>query len=218
MDRANLSQYYAQNVGLVHQVARRGHQRLLALGAPLEYDDVFQELSAIFVRSYELFDPEQGRFSTYFMNAAYHTVNKIADKVITERVENRTHSIQEMDARSANSEGGASFAETIASSAPTPEEEAHRMECLLALESRLSPVALMIVSWLIDPPDFVEREFQAQQAHAELGRSRGLAVRSRREPCLSFVCDMLIRIAQIPKGTVRDARAEVQRIVENPDV
>lgn len=209
MDRSNLASYYAENVGLVKQVAWKGYQRLIAIGATMEFDDLVQELSVTFVRAYDKFDESNGaKFSTYFVHAAYNDLNKLAKRIEAERVDLGMRSIEEIDALVG--EGG-SLAERVASEAMTPEEIVERDSAIREIESRLTPVAALVMHWIIDPPDFLERELQAQQAHADYARSRGIAKRNRISPA-RFVCDFLGRVTDIPAEQLQGAYRQIRNL------
>lgn len=207
MDRDNLSAFYAENIGLVRQVAWKGYQRLVAIGAVLEFEDLVQELSITFMRAYDKFDEANGaKFSTYFMHAAYNDLNKIARRHEIERVDMGVRSMEEIDDLAG--EGG-SIAERIASDAMTPEEIVERDSAMREIEANLTPVAALVVRWIIDPPDFLERELQAHQAHADYARSRGVAKRNRISPA-RFVCDFLGRVTDIPADQLKGAYRQIR--------
>lgn len=211
MDRQNLDRYYADNVGLIHTVAQKGFGRLRAIGAATDYEDLFQELSETFVKAYDRFDESLGnKFSTYFMQAAYHEVNRIAKRFEVERIEFGVKSFEEM---SAGLDGG-SVEEMIPDSAMTPEQELIGRDTVRDMLERLSPLASMIAEMAINPPDFMENEFAAAQAHAEYSRSLGVEKRARGSLNVAFVCSVLEKTTDLPHGTIKSARNEVLAFAE----
>lgn len=213
MDRKNLDRFYADNTGLIHTVARKGYARLQAIGAATDYEDVFQELSLVFMRAYELFDESAGiQFSSYFMRAAYNELNKIAKPFEIERVELGFRSVEEMNSWSEDGEQG--IEERIACERGTPEEELAAAGFAKEMLEQLSPLASALVRMTIDPPEFMEREFYALQAHAEHARSIGIERRARNSLNLSFVCQVLEKTTDLSVATLRAARNEVTRFAE----
>ena len=208
MDRATFPQFYADNVGLIHKVASNGFRRLQAMGASLEYQDLFQDLTVVFIHSFDAFDPALGnKFSTYYVPAAYNRVNRLAEKVRVERIEGGTVSIEEM---SDHSEDQLPFEERIASNAATPEQHAEISSMARDMARHLSPLAQQILDLAIDPPEFMEHEFVAQQAHAEFARSLGKARRNRQQELgLGFVCSVLQKTTALPATAIQKARQEI---------
>lgn len=207
MDRNNLAVFYAENVGLVKQVAWKGYQRLAAIGAVIEFEDLVQELSLVFVDAYDKFDESNGaKFSTYFTVSAFNELNKLARKHEAERVELGMRSIEEMDSMAGE---GNSLSERIASDALTPEEIAERESAIREVTGRLTPVAALVVEWVANPPDFLMRELCAHQAHADYARSQGVARRNRHSPA-RFVRDMLERVTDIPRDQIRQAYRQIR--------
>lgn len=212
MDRSNLERFYAENVGLIHTVARKGYGRLQAIGSSMDYEDLVQELAEVFIRAYDLFDEERGnRFSTYFMTAAYNRINRIAAGQEVERVENGVRSMEEMNERMGE---GSNVEEMIASSDATPEQIVEAVSTAMSLLNGLSPLAAKIAEMAINPPEFIEREFVAAQANAEISRNKGIEKRASKSLNVSFVCLVLERATDLPVVTIREARKEILAAAE----
>jgi hypothetical protein len=234
MNRSNLDRYFADNIGLVHEVARRCQSRLIAIGAPYEYNDLVQELSEVFIHAYDLFDESKGlTFSTYFMTSAMNRINGMAENVELERIgvkttrykdkssgkwkkrQERVHagssSIEELSSN--NSEGDISILDTIDSGFSTPEEIAIAESLEAVMMSKLSPLAAMVVKMTIDPPEFIEREIEAAQAHAEYSRANGIERRSRSNITASYVCSVLEKINCLESADVYAIKSEIKSIV-----
>jgi len=209
MNKPDISRYYADNIGLVHTVARKGYGRMQAIGAAIDYDDLVQDMSVVFIKAYELWDGDKGKFSTYFMYSAFNEINKVAKKFEIERVELRIKSVEEM---TSSSDDQMDVSETIACGSDTP-EQALEFKMMVAEALRgLSPVAHKMVEWLIDPPDELEREREARICHASLARDMGKNKRAKFSE-IGLVCDVLL-MAGVCEVEVRNARRELEAAVK----
>jgi len=91
----NKAEFYKANVGLVHTVSRKGYTRLVKARVTIDYEDVFQEMSMVFLKACDGFDESRGfKFSTYFFMAAYNRLNNWAQALIDDRM--RYTSVDEM--------------------------------------------------------------------------------------------------------------------------
>lgn len=216
MDRKDLDRFYADNTGLIHTVARKGYGRLQAIGAAIEYEDVVQELTEVFIKSFDKFDDERGcRFSSYFVPAAYRKLNRIAEDYEAERVELGIRSVEEMNGWKNDSfSDDGSIEETISGASFPIEDQIGAGRLASEIVGKLSPVASMIAQMAIDPPDFMEREFSAAQAYAEYARSVGVERRARGSLNVSFVCSVLEKVSDIPVLTLRAAKKELTKVVK----
>lgn len=208
MQRSELNNYYAENVGLIHMVAKKGWGRLQAIGASYPYDDLFQEMSVVFIKAFDGFDDNCGnKFSTYFMSSAYHKINKIVADIAIERIDMKTRSVQEM---SSWSEDGLDEAELVPCTAPTPAERCELTDSFKVMMGGLSPLALKIVTLAIDPPDFIEYEFAAAGTHAKLARDSGVERRFTTALNVNFICSMLEKLSLVTPTALRKAKQEIQ--------
>lgn len=214
MNRSELDKYYAENVGLVHAVARKGHARLLSIGAAMPYEDVAQEMSIVFIKAFDGYSPELGnKFSSYFTRAAYNHLNEIVKGYSDERVKYGVRSVEEMSEHIKSNEGiDVDVGGYIVCNRNTPERDAMQNEAFAAVFSGLSPIAAQIVSWLIDPPELVEEELSARIAHAEFARSHGVPKRASDSLSLGFVCDVLLKTG-VSNQAIRQARRELEKAV-----
>jgi RNA polymerase sigma factor (sigma-70 family) len=212
MDRNELNKYYTTHVGLVHYAARKGYGRLVAMGAPVDYDDLVQELSVVFVKAFDGFSEECGyKFSSYYTRAAYNQINKIAEKVKEERVDNGVRSVEEMAHRYSSATGtDIDDFDILTCSRQTPESELSTSQSLSRMLSNLSPLASLIARWLIDPPKELEREFEACVAHVGLTRQAGQQKRARQTIDMSFICNFLVLLG-VSEASVSKARFELKK-------
>jgi RNA polymerase sigma factor (sigma-70 family) len=207
MNPANFEAFHAANKGLIHEIARRAYRRLVAIGAGIEFDDLVQDLTIIFMRAYGSFDEARGvKFSTYFARCALNRANFIAKKFEIERIELGIRSVEELDGMG---DDGSSIVERIASDDLTPEQTAEWNEIVDRMDEQLSPLAHLILRWMVEPPDFLEREQCAQCAHAEYARSRGVEKRAMRTPTVTFVARVLRQVWGIPAAQMRAALQQI---------
>jgi DNA-directed RNA polymerase specialized sigma24 family protein len=211
MNPQGLDRYYADNIGLIHTVAGKGYRRLMGIGACIDYDDLVQELSLVFVKAYAKFDEGRGKFSTYFTSSAYNELNEIAAKFEKERIEMRVASIEEMDRWENTELGVLSVEEKIACLDATPEARCETMSSLAQMFEGLTPLAEFILEAVINPPDYMEAEFRAASAHAEFARNSGIAKRNRRAMIISvnFVCDVLLKTKDFLPSQLTSAKEEL---------
>lgn len=216
MERAQLGEFYAKNVGLIKTVTRKGAARAAALGCQLTDSDIEQEMTEVFIRAFDSYDPTQFRFSTYFMRSAFNRLNYLLAKIGKERVENLTFSVEEMTswAKDADEDEPTMTVEDVTSVGP---EEAAQIKSVMRLWSKqLSPLAQLMVSWTLEPPEFVEREFLAQLKHAEYAKSVGIACRSRLVIDAPYVANVMKKVlGRKHESLVIAALHEVKQIAKD---
>ncbi|UUZ75404.1 hypothetical protein LP414_27190 [Polaromonas sp. P1(28)-13] len=74
----------------------------------------------------------------------------------------------------ASDEEGDPFVETLASDTLTPEEALEFKQSWIAATANLSPLALLIVEWLRDPPPELVAELSKKLAHADKCETAGV--------------------------------------------
>lgn len=243
MDRKDLGRFYADNVGLIHVVARKGYGRLQGIGASVDYDDLFQDLSETFIKSFDGFDDDAGKFSTYFITAARNKVNQIAEgyeldrmgvkttryksseidtdtgkskwKTRKEKIHAGAISVEEMAAHRNEDDDGASVIESIDSGMASPEQIVEAQQELDYMLGRLSPLAATMVELTINPPAFIEHELVANEAHAEFARSNGIPRRNTASISVGFIADVLEKTTDLPTQTIRAAKREILEIAKD---
>lgn len=211
-NRSDLDHFYADNIGLIHTVARKGYGRFQAIGANIGYDDLVQELSVTFIKAYDGFDPTQGKFSTYFMFSAYAKINKMAKGFSMERCELGIRSFSELDETIGIE--NANIESVLPGDNLTPEQIVENRSGLEAIANTLSPLALLIAEWVLTPPDFVLYELEAHRAHVEYARGLGFERRNKATLSIGFVCDMIKRLKQVSGKQLREARIELQKAIK----
>lgn len=84
-NRAYSTEFSAHR-GLISRIAYKGYVRLQQAGVSVELDDVFQEMSLIYVKAAERYDATKGfTFGAYLGQALWHDFNKYAEKLIIDR-------------------------------------------------------------------------------------------------------------------------------------
>lgn len=240
MDRSKLDRFYADNIGLIHTVARKSYGRLMGIGAAVDYDDLVQELSEVFVKAFDGFEEGAGKFSTYFTVAATNKINQIAEgyeldragvkttrylsdeidagtgkrkwKARREQIHSGAVSVEEMSSWSEDGEG--SILETIDSGSATPEEILQAQQELGAMLGRLSPLAATMCEMILNPPEFMEREFIAVTAHAEYARSQNIERRGRNSLNVAFVAGVLEKTTDLSVAAIRAAKREIMDLAK----
>ena len=209
MEQKNVGKFYADNVNLVHTVARKGYNRFVAIGASIAYEDVVQDMSMVFIKSFERYNSETGKFSSYFYAAAYNELNKIGKIFEEERIKRGVKSVEEMQSFVDDDDG---YFELVSERA-TPYEEIETASTFADFERRLSPIAKLIVSWMMNPPQEVEAEYQALSSHVAMcreGNNCGLGGRRCQGFGIGFVCDLL-QLSGIGASAIKKARREIEK-------
>lgn len=204
-----IAAFYEENSGLIHAVARHGYTRLVALNANLDYEDLVQDLTEIFIKSYALHDPIKSKFSTYFTNAAYNRLNAIARRA------EQTCRPQTISSTQLSVEFGEyDFFESLDDERASPEHEVLAQESFKSAIAKLSPFAKLLVEYTLTPPEFIVKEFKAQIAYAEMSRSRGIDIRGKHSLDLFFVVSFFKRfgVAVADKYEVRCLDKAVKEI------
>lgn len=199
--------FYKANVGLVHSVSRKGFARLTAAKVGIDYEDVFQEMSMVFLKAYQGFDESRGfKFSTYFYMAAYNRLNAWAADMIDERVKHGVVSIDELNETSGED---LSLSETLLVDDTTPEDYVRAMQLLTHIKNKLSPLAGLILQWSIEPPPEVVQQIQAAQMNADYGRSRGLNSRCMAKPSVRYIAGFIRMISDVSAYEAERALKEI---------
>lgn len=216
VDRAQFPEFYKKNAGLIHLVTKKVTARAMALGSgTIDYDEMEQEMTEVFLRAYDGYDPEKFKFSTYFMRAAFNRANYLLHKVQVERVVNRTKSVEEMGARMGgdDDEDLSMTVEDVTSMGP--EDHAQLQSLMRSWHAKLSCVGQMILTLTLEPPEWLIHEFMAQKEFAEISRAQGITRRGRQDLNASFVVHVL-KVAN-PDNTapLETALDEVRKIARN---
>lgn len=140
------------------------------------YEDVFQEFSEQFVKAFQKFEPDRGlKFSTMYVNYCTNRMRRLNNYSKRDKRSGITHNFSEF---SANDESF-SFEQTIMSDYLIPEEKLEAFQEFNFNIGKASPAAQLVLSWLIDTPDFIEVEAKQFFGREEVDLSlRTIAVRT----------------------------------------
>jgi RNA polymerase sigma factor (sigma-70 family) len=206
-----LADFYKANMGLVHDVSRRGFSRLAAAKVTIDYEDVFQEMSVVFIKAFEGFDESRGfKFSTYYFMCAYNRLNKWAQDMIEERLKHGVVSIDELNAGSEDGDANlSSILEEFADPSNDPESSYRVRELLEYMGKTLSPLAGLIMEWSVTPPEEILTEVRKAQSYADYGRSRGYNTRCMVRVTPRYVATFIRMISEISQLEVNRALKEI---------
>lgn len=205
----NAETYYKDNVKLVHKFARKVFARAKTIGAPMEYEDVFQEASLVFLKCFQSFDPNAGfAFSSYFSRAFYFEVNKILADYETEIIKSGTRSIEEYEGDSEQ----AWLLEVIPSNEPTPEELLELSETSRILVEKVSGNLALVIELLVNPHQWMVDELLHLRRHVEYARSQGIEKRAKPEITIDHVCRCLTMIGMFDCSDVSNVKREVRKL------
>ncbi|MDT4829606.1 hypothetical protein FQZ97_630310 [compost metagenome] len=239
----NLTEAYQQNEGLIHLVTRQCYGWVKSLGLLMDYNDVLQEVSVVFLQAQASFDESRGlKFSAYFTRAAINEIRKVIgshngmkrmNAAEREALKAKRERNKELAAAGEAQESlhmggletiafgdltlpdGSDFESTLVDEGDTPEQLLERRQEWEALHANLSPVASLIAKWLMEPPPELLRELEAQRAHVALCVAQGERKRiTYYEVCVAEI-GKLLRLSGVPKEKVVLATAELERVAAN---
>lgn len=208
------AEYYKANMGLVHVVSRKGFSRMAAAKVVIDYEDVFQEMSIVFLKAFEGFDESKGfKFSTYFFMCAYNRLNRWAQDLIEERLKHGVVSIEELGH---NLEGDdidmGSMMQDMSDPSTDPESSYRVRELLEHMATKLSPLAGLILQWSIAPPEEVMAEVRKAHQYAEYGRSKGHNSRCMVQISPRYVASFIRMISDASQPEVTKALREIEEL------
>ena len=207
-------QDYQDNVLLVHSIANKCHRRLKAAGVTMDYEDIFQELSFVYIKAKQYYNVQNGaKFSSYFVTAAYNHFNKIGEKLIAEKIDFGVTSESDF---SNDLKEEFNILEMIASEDQTPEERCMAIErAKKAIDSvgDLSPLARQMILWLIDTPDSIKEEFSKYRSHSEHAINLGYTKRSHSFIGINFL-GLFVQNLGVNKIEVQEAKKEIKAFID----
>lgn len=205
--------YYKANMGLVHTVARKGFKRLASARVTIEYEDVFQEMSVVFLKAFEGFDASKGfKFSTYYFMCAYNRLNSWAQDMIEERLKHGVVSIDELSHHGGEDFDLAQSMSEFADPSADPESHYRVTELLQHIAKSLSPLAALILTWSVTPPQEVMIEVRKAHTYAEYGRSRGYTSRCMVQVSPRYVATFIRMISDVSVAEVNKALKEIDEL------
>lgn len=203
------AQFYKDNMGLIHIVSKKGYARLQSAGVGLDYEDVFQELSVVFVKAYEKFDSTKGfAFSTYFFRAAFNKLNSWAQAMIDERLNQGVVSVQELN----QGEDDEEREDIHLTDYATPESYCRVNEFLEHVGNTLSPLAALILAWVVTPPQELLEELRKADEHARYARARGYNAKCMVDITPRYVAGFIRMLANVSQRETEHALKEIDRL------
>tara|TARA_R110000851_G_C13102760_1_gene569368 strand:- start:104522 stop:105169 length:648 start_codon:yes stop_codon:yes gene_type:complete len=201
-----MSEKYEDHMGAVIDITRRAYKRACAANMPVEFEELKQEVSLAWVKANATFDPSLGnKFSTYFYRVAYSS--SFLDKLFRETA-HQTIDLGITSGTIQTEDGDAQISDITASNAAEPDLELIIAENFDRFYTGLKiPDSRLAIDMLIDTPDYLELEFQAQMQKAEDKRSVGINSRGQRDLNLSFIIRFIAKLRN--KG---NSRAYLDRI------
>lgn len=163
---------YQESLPVIRHFASRVLRRLHAAGArTVTLDDVVQELSIVYLKSAERFDPQHGiKFATYLTGGMRLYINRW----VQQQIDEGAHA--SMD-ESASEEGEEGYGHrVVATDEPTPDAIVEALEHKRRVVDRLSPRARQFVEFLESPPLELLQEAKALVARGRFARERGHSV------------------------------------------
>lgn len=209
MDKQPISQFYTENESLIHFASQKALKRFAAagLGDRIEYEEIFGNLTEVFLKSYQQFDPERSKFSTYFVTACHNFITDRMSKMF--RVEMKTDSANAM--AEMRSEDGDDNMDELFDTDPMLEDEVALLSEVNYMRQNLSPFARILFDYSVNPPQFIIDEFRAQRAQCSLASSIGLKTNHSTEIDLHFIANCLKGTAQNPE-TVKHLKRAVDEV------
>lgn len=112
-------------------------------------------------------------------------------------------------------EEGSIFESGIEGSAMTPEEILDFKQTFEQAKGKLSPLARLVMDWLIDPPAEMVRELACQDAYAEECVAQGVRSGTRRDGVtIASIGKFLCLTGEVTKGQVMLAEAELRQVAK----
>lgn len=209
MDKQPISQFHKENESLIHFASQKALKRFSAagLGDRIEYEEIFGNLTEIFLKSYQQYDPERSKFSTYFVTACHNFVTDRLEKMF--RLEIKMESTSAMaEMRSDDGEGSQ---DELFDEDPMLEDEVALESEMKFMRQNLSPFGQILFDYSINPPQFILDEFHAQRAQCALATSLGFKTSHSTEINLQFIANCLKDTASNPE-TVKHIKKAVEEV------
>jgi hypothetical protein len=187
---ARLEAALKQWTPLVEKYTRKCAMRASAMSAPFDQEDIRQELHLTLIKCVDAYDESKGvKFITYVHTAFFHEMNRMFRTIDRNAEHGFTVS---GDSLLRGEEGDEAVWEhleddTLVSALDRIDGE----QFLVYLQDKLSDMALVVARLLLDPPPFLEREFQLYTEGLTLVHNEGTRVRRPSEISPSFIAKLL---------------------------
>lgn len=197
---------YEGNIGLIHLVARKVFARTNAMNIGVEYEDLFQELSIVFLNAVEKFNPELGfTISAYFTRSAYTFADKLVSKerrwAIDIKAESLTGGVDE------SGEHRQELADTSASQ----ELKVEVYQALSSFYTNMSDDAKAVIKLVGQSPQMLEKEVQMAIDKSEYAIEIGAKERLATAPSkLRIALSLISKVRNISTREEREIWSELE--------
>lgn len=128
---------------LLHKLSAKCYARVQAMGLPMEFDDVYQEMCVSYTRARVAWKPDGGSlFSTYCTTACMNNFNTAIKKMERDRAELGLVSLEGMlsseSGEESSGDSGSPYEVFMSSTAPENDEPGYRMERAQQTRSNLN--------------------------------------------------------------------------------
>ncbi len=196
---------YIENVKLIHKLTNKFMNRVIASGAGVERDDIFQEVSRVWVKCKGGYKEDSGvKFTSYFFSAAHKEMNRFLKKDW-----NQTRELGLVSTSQESNDGSEIdiLETTVVESDISPEEILERQENVSVAISALSEEAKLVLSWIVSPPEELKREAKMRMTRDRSGaKSEGLNMRST----LIFA----VRVVGMSEAAAYRVRGELMNVIK----
>lgn len=190
---------FERNERLVHKLVRQSMKRISSLSyVTMDEEDVRQEILMKLFECQKGFDKDAGvAFTTYFVRSVWNRINKLLER---ESNSASAHAISEFQ----SSEGEEDFSLLDYHQSPlTVDDRVELHKDVMDGISRLSREAQTMVSWLVNPPDFVVQELEAYNYKE----------RKNQEITLIFISRIVERIYGLSRVRATEIRKTIEKLV-----
>ena len=218
MDKEQLSQFYKENKNLVHFAVTKEIGRFSWMygnsNANVCHEELFAQLSEVFLKACKSWNPEESKFSTYFMTSAHNHVSYM----LTRASKNVPFTDYTMDIAIRKAPEDAIYmTEDIFEDQEN--DQLAQFELAISLKaavSNASPMAQRVLGYIINPPDWIKAEADAKHCKSMMSVEGKNAANRTPEINLRFVCGLMLKSYEgnvEAKSFIRQAQREVSDLI-----
>lgn len=202
----------AQFAPLINKMTHDYARRCGATRTPFDADDVQQELRIAYWRCSMAFKPDAGvKFMTFLVTAMRNCLNNLFDR---EQRKSLVGKVISGDNAYDSDAGEGSVWDRVDSGIATPEEEQSAQQMSTWIAERLSPRARALFLMACDPPDVVERQFDALRRGTEAVRAEQFQDGAPMGKSYSTISlPFLSRLFGLTVSEAQSARREIEVVV-----
>jgi DNA-directed RNA polymerase specialized sigma24 family protein len=210
----DVNQLFINHDKWLRDLAFRNISRLLKVGYPIDIDELYSIFCEVFMDCVSnKWDEEKGKLTTYLFYACNNKVSDMLDKYFRMEVNTKREcEFVIIDDSGSEINGIESFAQQSNNDL----DEYELIQALLEEAKHLSPFARLLLEYTLNPPDFIERELQAQEAKHDLSLTMEDTATYRRRPLnLSFVIHVLSQTSEggIPRNRITKVKREIEKAI-----